>query len=132
MMTVFLNSPKTKFTHKMMPTYHDPGEKPTPAEIQRMRQELASLQGRVAKRQKGKPLRSHLPPSYAAIFDECVEYAANKTIGRDPERCLISKKTPYMFVQRAVIEYMNAIVLDARQNGVYIGLKEETPDNTHP
>jgi hypothetical protein len=116
----------------MMPINNDPDEKPTPAEIQKMRRELASLQGRVAKQQKGKPLRSHLPPSYAAIFDECIKYAANKTIDSDTGRRLISKETPYMFVQRAVIEYMNAIVLDARQNGVYIGLKKENPDNTNP
>ena len=114
-------------------TLHDttPG-KPRPGEIQRQEREIMAISRNLSIKQKARPVKSSIPPSYAAIFEACVEYAYRKTIAEPYEHRLIERKTEYMFVQRAVIEFMNAIVLDARQKGVYIGLNEETPDNTHP
>ena len=111
---------------------YDAPEKPTPAEQLKQERELMSLSRNLSTKQKARPIKSSLPPSYAAIFDQCVEYAYRKVLEGPPQRRLIDKKTEYMFVQTAVKEYMTAIVLDARQNGVYIGLNGETPDNLPP
>lgn len=81
---------------------------------------------------KARPIKSSLPPSYAAIFDECVEYAYRKVVGNDPDDRLISRKTEYMFVQRSVMEYMNAIVIDARENNVIIGAIALNAENSDP
>jgi len=111
---------------------YDPPGKPTPAEQIRQERELMAIPRNLTNKQKSCPIKSSLPPSYAAILGPCIEYAYRKVIQEPEPHRLISRKTEYMFVQRAVKEYMNAIVLDARQNGVYIGLKEENPDNTDP
>ena len=111
---------------------YNPPQKPTPAERLRQERELMSIPRNLATKQKARPVKTSLPPSYASIFDQCVEYAYRKVI-QDPEpHRLIHKKTEYMFVQAAVKEYISAIVLDARENGIYIGLNGEIPDNTPP
>jgi len=111
---------------------YDTPEKPTPAERIRQERELMAIPRNLTNKQKSRPIKSSLGPSYAAIFDACVEYAYRKVIAEPQPHRLISKKTEYMFVQAAVKEYMSAIVLDARQNGVYIGLNGKTLDNTPP
>lgn len=111
---------------------HNPPPKPTPAEKQRQERELMSIPRNLTNKQKSRQIKTTLPPSYAAILTPCIEYAYRKMIGEPTPHRLISKKTEYMFVQTAVKEYMTAIVLDARQNGVYIGVEGENPDNTHP
>ena len=121
-----INRPST------MTLNYDAPEKPTPAEQLKQERELMSLSRNLTTKQKPRAIKSSLPPSYAAIFDQCVEYAYRKVLEGPPQRRLIDKKTEYMFVQTAVKEYMTAIVLDARQNGVYIGLNGETPDNLPP
>lgn len=91
-----------------------------------------SIPRNLTNKQKSRPIKSSLNPSYAAIFDACVEYAYRKVVQEPEPHRLISRKTEYMFVQAAVKEYITAIVLDARQNGVYIGLKAEIPNNYDP
>jgi hypothetical protein len=111
---------------------YDPPAKPTPAERIRQERELMAIPRNLANKQKARPIKSSLPPSYAAIFDQCVEYAYRKVIPDPESHRLINRKTEYAFVQRAVKEYMSAIVLDARQNGVFIGVNGETSNNTAP
>jgi len=107
-------------------------EKPTPVEKLRQERALMAIPRNLTDKPKARPVKTSLPPSYAIIFDECVEFAYGKrTAGPDSPR-LIDRPTEYALVQRAVKEYMHAIVLYARQNGVNIGGEDERANNYDP
>ena len=104
----------------------------TPAELMEVGRELAAIRKVTPYKPPGKDVKGYLTPDYAKLLQECIDYAYTKVIDPMEDRRLIERRTIHAFVTKAVKEFMNAIVLDARQNGVYIGLKEETPDNTDP
>lgn len=104
----------------------------TPAELLEVGRELAAIKKNTPYKLPGKPVKGYLPLDYAKILPECIDYAYTKIIDPDTNTRLIDRRTTHAFTTKAVKEYITALVLDARQNGVYIGLKGETPDNTPP
>lgn len=104
----------------------------TPAELMEVGRELAAIRKITPYKLPGKPVKGYLTPDYAKLLQECIDYAFMKIIDPETDQRLIDRRTIHAFTTKAVKEYITAIVLDARQNGIYIGLNGETPDNTPP
>ena len=106
--------------------------KATPAELAEVGRELAAIKKGTPYKLPGISIKGYLPLDYAKILQECIDYAFMKIVDPTTDQRLIDKRSVHAFTTKAVKEYMSAIVLDARQNGVFIGLKEEIPNNTDP
>jgi len=106
--------------------------KATPAELAEVGRELTNIRRNTTYKLPGTSIKGYLPPDYSRLLQECIDYAFMKIIDQTTDKRLINKRTVHAFTTKAVKEYMTAIVLDARANGIYIGLNGETPDNTHP
>jgi len=104
----------------------------TPAELMEVGRELAAIKKNMPYKPPGRDVKGYLTLDYAKLLQECIDYAYLKVIDPGTDRRLIDRRSIHAFTTKAVKEFMNAIVLDARQNGVYIGLKEGNPDNTDP
>ena len=106
--------------------------KATPAELAEVGRELTNIRRNTSYKLPGTSIKGYLSPDYSKLLQECIDYAFMKIVDPDTDQRLINKRTVHAFTTKAVKEYMTAIVLDARQNGVYIGLNGEIPNNTHP
>jgi hypothetical protein len=115
-----------------MPLNIDDLSKATPAELMEISRELTQIKKTLPYKAPGQDVKGYLPLDYAKLLPECIDYAYLKIIDPATDQRLINRRSIHAFTTKAVKEYITAIVLDARQNGIYIGLKEETPNNTTP
>ena len=106
--------------------------KATPAELAEVGRELTAIRKHTPYKLPGTSIKGYLPPDYAKLLQECIDYAFMKVTNPKTDQRLINKRTVHAFTTKAVKEYITAIVLDAHQNGVYIGLKDDNPNNTPP